>query len=125
MIHYGYGDGDGIPEPVGDGDVIQFLIPLGMGRVTGKYVRIGYGDGEGKTRPHPAPLPCLARIHLIRWISRVSGVRTPTPAYNNLFTFDIFLLKRTKKLILLFLLKRTRGNTILDSLTSVSSVSGH
>jgi len=56
MIHYGYGDGD----------VIQFLILLGMGRVTGKYVRIGYGDGEGKTCPHSAPLPCLARIHIIR-----------------------------------------------------------
>jgi len=30
-----------------------------MGRVTGKYTKIGYGDGEGKTRPHPAPLSCL------------------------------------------------------------------
>jgi len=36
-----------------------FSSPLGMGRVTGKYMRIGYGDGECKTRPHPAPLPCL------------------------------------------------------------------
>jgi len=41
----------------------NFSSPLGMGRVTGKYVRIGYGDGdgdgEGKTCPHPAPVPCL------------------------------------------------------------------
>jgi len=26
-IHYGNGDGVGIPEPVGDGDEIWFLIP--------------------------------------------------------------------------------------------------
>jgi len=37
----------------------NFSSMLGMGRVTGKYVRIGYGDGEGKTRL-PPPLPCLA-----------------------------------------------------------------
>ncbi|AES78882.1 hypothetical protein MTR_7g050570 [Medicago truncatula] len=33
-----------------------------MGRVTGKYMIIGYGDEEGKTRPHLAPLPCLLKI---------------------------------------------------------------
>jgi len=37
----------------------NFSSPLGMGRVTGKYIRIGYGDEEGKTCPHSAPLPCL------------------------------------------------------------------
>jgi len=31
MIHYGYGDGDRISEPVGDGDEIPFLIPVGYG----------------------------------------------------------------------------------------------
>jgi hypothetical protein len=52
-------DGDGIPEPVGTEMGFKFLSPLGMGRVTGKYIGIGDGDGEGKTRPHPAPLPWL------------------------------------------------------------------
>jgi len=28
-----------------------------MGRVTGKYIGVGYEEGEGKYRPHPAPLP--------------------------------------------------------------------
>jgi len=40
----------------------NFSSPLGMGRVTGKYLRIGYWNGEGKIRPHPAPLPCLCPI---------------------------------------------------------------
>jgi len=53
------GNETGIPEPVGDGDGIQFLIPVGYGKVTDKYIRIGYRDGEGKTRPHLAPLSCL------------------------------------------------------------------
>jgi len=30
-----------------------------MGRVTGKYMRVGDEDGEDRTRPHPVPLPCL------------------------------------------------------------------
>jgi len=64
-IQCGDGDGAGIPEPVGDGDEVQFIIPpLGMGRVTGKYMRIGYVDGECKTRPHPATLPCLSLIKI-------------------------------------------------------------
>jgi len=33
----------------------NFSSPLGMSRVTGKYMRIGYGNGECQTRPHPAP----------------------------------------------------------------------
>ena len=49
----------GIPEPVGDEMWFNFSSSLGMGRVTGKYMRIRYEDGECKTRPHPAPLPCL------------------------------------------------------------------
>jgi len=43
----------------GTGMRFNFSSPLGMGRVAGKYMRIGYGDGEGKTRAHPALLPCL------------------------------------------------------------------
>jgi len=38
----------------------DFSSPQGMGIVTGKYIRVGYGDGESKTCPHPAPLSCLA-----------------------------------------------------------------
>jgi len=53
------GDGTGISEPVEDGNGVRFLIPAGYGRVTGKYMRVGYGDGEDKTRPQPAPLSCL------------------------------------------------------------------
>ena len=37
----------------------DFSSPQGMGIVTGKYIRVGYGDGESKTCPHPAPLSCL------------------------------------------------------------------
>jgi len=59
IIQYGDADEEGIPEPAGDGDEVQFLIPIEYGRVTDKYMTIGYGDGECKTRPHPAPLPCL------------------------------------------------------------------
>jgi len=48
-------------KPLGKGMRFNFSSPLGMGRVTGKYMGVGDGDGdgEGKTRPHPAPLPCL------------------------------------------------------------------
>jgi len=31
----------------------------------------------------------VARIHLIRWISGVSGVRTPAPAYNNALSYQL------------------------------------
>ena len=40
------GDETGIPEPVRDGDGFTFSSPLDMGRVTGKYTRIGYEDKE-------------------------------------------------------------------------------
>ena len=59
FIHCGDGEEARIPKPIGDADEIQFLIPLGMGRVMSKYMGVENGDGEGKTRPHPAPLPCL------------------------------------------------------------------
>ncbi|AES77434.1 hypothetical protein MTR_7g010570 [Medicago truncatula] len=51
------GDGAGIPEPVGDGDEVQFLIPVGYGRVTGKYMRIRYGTENVK------PVPTLPHCH--------------------------------------------------------------
>jgi len=49
------------PNSLGTGMRFNFSSPLGMSRVTGKYMGEGDedGDGEGKTRPHPAPLPCL------------------------------------------------------------------
>jgi hypothetical protein len=31
----------------------------------------------------------MARIHLIRWISGVSTVRTPAPAYNNALSYQL------------------------------------
>jgi len=31
----------------------------------------------------------VARTHLIRWISGVSGVRTPDPAYNNALSYQL------------------------------------
>jgi len=49
----------GYPNPSGIGMRFDFSSPMGIGRVTGNYMRIGYGDREGKTRPHPASLPCL------------------------------------------------------------------
>jgi len=59
--------GRGYPNPSGTGMGFNFSSPLGMGRITGKYMRIGYGDGECKTRPHPAPLPCLGGVALGKW----------------------------------------------------------
>jgi hypothetical protein len=47
------------PNPSGKGMRFGFSSPLGMGRVTDKYMRIRYGDGEGKTRPHLTPSPWL------------------------------------------------------------------
>jgi len=51
--------GWGYPNPLGMRMRFTFSSPLGMGRVTGKYMIIGYGDGKCKTRPHPAPLSFL------------------------------------------------------------------
>jgi len=31
----------------------DFLYVLGLGRVVGKYMVVGYGDGEGKIYAHP------------------------------------------------------------------------
>jgi len=50
----------GYPNLSGMGMGLTFSSPLGMSRVTGKYMRIGYGDGECKTHPHPALLLCLS-----------------------------------------------------------------
>jgi len=58
IIQCGDGDGAAVPEPVGDGDRVQFLIPpLGMGRVTSKYMRIRYEDEKCKIRPYPIVMP--------------------------------------------------------------------
>ena len=54
------------PNPLGTGMGFNFSSPLGMDRVMGKYMRIGYGDGEGKTHPHPASLPCLLAFELFQ-----------------------------------------------------------
>ena len=40
------------PNMSGTGMRFDFSFPLGMGRVTGKYMGVGYEDREGKTRPH-------------------------------------------------------------------------
>ena len=53
----------GIPELVGDGDEIQFLILV---RVTYKYTRIGYENDESKTRLHSTPLSLLTDWLLTR-----------------------------------------------------------
>jgi len=49
----------GYSNPSGTDMGFNFSSPLGMGRVTSKYMIIGYRDGEYKIHPHPAPLPCL------------------------------------------------------------------
>jgi len=59
ILNAGTGMGWGYPNPSGMGMRFTFSSTLGMGRVTGKYMRIGYGDGECKTRPRPTSLPCL------------------------------------------------------------------
>ena len=37
----------------------NFSSPLGMDKVTSKYMEVGDGDGEGKTRPCLALMSCL------------------------------------------------------------------
>jgi len=49
----------GYPNTSGMGMEFNFSFPLGMGRVTDKYMRNEYRDEKYKTRPHPASLPCL------------------------------------------------------------------
>ena len=41
------------------------------------------------------------RIHLIRWICGVSGVRTPTPAYNNALSYQLSYAHGTSNIQLL------------------------
>jgi len=53
------------PNPSGEGMRFDFSFPLSIGRVTCKYMRVGYGDEEGKTRPHPTPLSCLNETHYL------------------------------------------------------------
>jgi len=45
--------GRGYPNPSGSGMGFNFSSLLSMGRVTGKYMKIGCGDEECKTRPNP------------------------------------------------------------------------
>jgi len=52
------GMGGGYPNPSGTGMRFNFSSPLDMGRVTGKYLRIGYEDG--KVKPVPTPPHCHA-----------------------------------------------------------------
>jgi len=49
LFNAGTGMRRGYPKSSGMGMRFNFSSPLSMGRVTGKYLRIGYGDGEGKT----------------------------------------------------------------------------
>jgi len=56
--------GRGYPNLSGTGMGFNFSSLLGMGRVTGKYIRTEYGDMECKTHPHPAPLPCLLSMSI-------------------------------------------------------------
>jgi len=72
LFNAGTGMRWGYPNPPGKGMRFNFSSLLDMSRVTGKYIRIGYGDGEGKTRPHPAPLPCLTSTIFILMITRRS-----------------------------------------------------
>jgi len=59
LFDAGTGMGWGYLNPSRTGMWFNFSSSLGMGRVAGKYMRIGYEDGECKIHPHPAPLPCL------------------------------------------------------------------
>jgi len=68
----------GYLNPSGTGMRFNFSSPLDMGRVTGKYMRIGYGDGECQTRPHPAPLPCLNEVR-----SNIDPIKRRIYDFNN------------------------------------------
>jgi len=59
IIQCGDRDGVGIPEPVGDEDEVQLLIPVGYGKVMGNYMRIEYGDGECKISLRPIAMSIL------------------------------------------------------------------
>jgi len=47
------------PNPLGTEMGFNFSSPLGMRRVTGKYMGVEDEDREGKTRPHPVLFSCL------------------------------------------------------------------
>jgi len=53
----------GYLNPSGVGMRFDFSSMLGIGRITSKYMEVGYGEGEGegegKTRPHPRPIVML------------------------------------------------------------------
>ena len=53
------GTGRGNSNSSETGMRFDFASPLSMGRVTDKYVRVGYGNGEGKICPHSTSLSCL------------------------------------------------------------------
>jgi len=50
-----------------------------MGRVTGKYMRVGYEDGEDKTHPHPTSLPCPNRESIRGYSCCVSYTTSSRP----------------------------------------------
>lgn len=50
---YSNPEGAGIPNLSGMETRFDISSPLGMGRVTSKYMAIRYGDGEGKICPYP------------------------------------------------------------------------
>ncbi|AES72983.1 hypothetical protein MTR_3g098440 [Medicago truncatula] len=51
IIQCGDEDGAGIPEPVGNGDVIQFLIPVGYRHGNGGMKEKASHEGKGKVTP--------------------------------------------------------------------------
>ena len=70
------------PKPLRMGMRFNFSSPLGMGRVTGKYMGVGDEDGEDKTRPHPTLLPCLLTRRLTMHRSPMPWSTTYFARYN-------------------------------------------
>jgi len=54
--------GQEYPNPLGTGMGFNFSSPLGMSRVTDKYMRLGMGTGTGMTKPVPTPPHCHAYL---------------------------------------------------------------
>jgi len=52
------------PNPLGTGLRFNFLSPLDMDRVTGKYM--GVGDEDGKAKHVSTPPHCHAYLHGLR-----------------------------------------------------------
>jgi len=88
IFNAGTGMWRGYPNPSGTGMGFNFSSPLGMGRVTGKYMRIGYGDGEGKPRLHPCP---IAMPTCISARAQKSELKTHKSAFYYKFSQQIFL----------------------------------